>query len=34
VAVATGVIGDPEIAAVVAAIDMAAERRCAAVLDR
>jgi hypothetical protein len=34
VAIATGVIGDPEIAAVVAAIDMAAQRRCAAVLDR
>ena len=34
VAVATGVIGDPKVAAVVAAIDMAAERRGAAVLDR
>ena len=32
--VATRVIGDPKVAAVVAAIDMAAERRRPAVLDR
>ena len=32
--IATRVVGDPKIAAVVAAIDMAAERRGAAVLDR
>jgi hypothetical protein len=32
--VATRVIGDPNVAAVVAAIDMAAKRRRPAVLDR
>jgi hypothetical protein len=32
--VSTRVIGDPDVAAVVAAIDMAAKRRRPAVLDR
>ena len=34
VAIAAGIVGDPEIAAVIAAIDVAAQRRRAAALNR